>query len=100
MASLENVTVNATRDSIIEFQNSILWADIVHELEAWKLGFNNEMMGIVDEAAKSNPSSASVLLHMGDLNGRQKAVDYMLSLLDVFLSIKGKEEDKANGTEL
>jgi hypothetical protein len=33
---------------------------------------------------------------MGDLNGRQKAVDYLLSLPDVFLQIL---EDKKQPTE-
>ena len=60
---------------------------------AWKEGFRREQDSIVDEAATTNPSTASVLFHMGDLNGRIKAVDYMLSLPDLFLSIL---EDKKN----
>ena len=84
---MEELKVHATKDQIEELKSSVIWNDIVLELESWKHGFNLEMMSIVDEAANSNPSSASVLLHMGDLNGRQKAVDYMLSILDVFLSI-------------
>jgi len=91
---MKQVKVNASRESILEFKKSILWNDIVKELRGWKKGFNIEMLGIVDDAAKENPSTASVLLHMGDLNGRQRAVDYFLSILDVFLSIL--EEDKEN----
>jgi len=78
--------VNTTRDQIEEFKESVLWNDIVNELNDWKEGFNLEMMSIVDNAADENPSTASVLMHMGDLNGRQKAVDYVLGILDVFLS--------------
>ncbi len=84
---MEEVRVHATKDQITELKESVLWNDIVLELESWKKGFNDEMMSIVDESASSNPSTASVLLHMGDLNGRQKAVDYLLSLPDVFLQI-------------
>lgn len=83
-----NLEINATKDQIKELKSSILWADIINELNNWKEGFNAEMMSIVDTSADSNPSTASVLLHMGDLNGRQKAVDYMLGILDVFLSIQ------------
>jgi len=36
-------------------------------------------------------------LHMGDLNGRQKAVDYMLSLLDVFIDILESRKKTNNG---
>ncbi len=87
--------LRTTKDQVEEFKKSILWADIVRELKAWKHGFDTEQRSIVDEAARDNPSTASVLLHMGDLNGRLKAVDYMLSILDVFLSILNtKSEDK------
>ena len=90
---MEGVKVEATRDAIQEFKESILWRDITRELTSWKKGFNLEMLSIVDAAESENPSTASVLLHMGDLNGRQKAVDYVLSILDVFLSIKDDETE-------
>ena len=55
------------------------------------------MMSVVDDAADSNPSTASVLLHMGDLNGRQKAVDYMLSLPDIFLQLLEAKKENGKG---
>lgn len=85
---MNEVSVNATIDQIDALKNSIIWADITNELNAWKHGFALEQQSIVDDAATENPSTASVLLHLGDLNGRQKAVDYMLSILDVFRDIK------------
>ena len=94
------VSVNATKDQIEELKSSVLWSDIVNELENWKEGFNAEMMSIVDDSADSNPSSASILLHMGDISGRINAVNYMASMLDVFLSIletKETEEKETNG---
>lgn len=96
---MEQLTLRTTRDQVEEFKSSILWADIIEELESWKEGFKREMESIVDEAANSNPSSASVLLHMGDLNGRMKAVDYFLSIPDVFLSLMEDKEDKHNKTK-
>ena len=89
-----DMDINATKDQIEEFKSSILWSDIVKELESWKEGFNDEMASIVDNSVDENPSTATVLLHMGDLNGRQKTVDYMISILDVFLSILETKEIK------
>ena len=99
---METMQVRSSREALEEFKSSIIWADIVEELKSWKEGFNREMLSIVDEAEGSNPSTASVLLHMGDLNGRQKAVDYFLSIPDVFLSIineKREEKDGRNKTD-
>ena len=94
------VSINATRDQIEDFKSSVLWSDIVRELESWKESFNAEMMSVVDDSADANPSTASVLLHMGDISGRVNAVNYMISMLDVFLSIletKETEEKETNG---
>jgi len=94
---MEEVRVNATKDQINELKESVLWNDIVNELTMWKQGFNDEMMTIVDDSRDLNSSTAAVLLHMGDLNGRQKAVDYLLSLPDVFLQIL--EDKKSTNKE-
>lgn len=95
---MDNISIRATKQQILDFKESILWKDIVEELTMWKKSFNAEMLSIVDEAASDNPSTATVLLHLGDLNGRQKAVDYMLGILDVFLSIiESKEQENDFG---
>lgn len=91
----EGIEVNSTKAQIEDFKESILWADIVRELEAWSEGFLREQDGIVDEAASTNPSTGSILLHMGDLNGRRKAVQYFVGILDVFLDVKN---DKSKST--
>jgi hypothetical protein len=97
---MEAMQVRVSKEAIEEFKESILWADMVEELKSWKEGFNREMLSIVDDAEGNNPSTASVLLHMGDLNGRQKAVDYFMSLPDVFLSLlEDKKEDKKDGRD-
>lgn len=93
---MEKIIINSTKAKLEEFKTSIIWSDIVNELNSWKTGFEQEMQSIVDEAAENNPSTASVLLHLGDLNGRIKAVNYMLSIPDVFLTILAdkKQEEK------
>ena len=95
---METIQIRTSVEEIEAFKNSILWADLVEELNSWKEGFNREMLSIVDDVAGTNPSTASVLLHMGDLNGRQKAVDYFLSLPDVFISLLMEQrEEKKDG---
>lgn len=91
---MKKMQIYATRDQIEDLKNSVLWNDIVSELETWKEGFGLEQDMIVDNAADTNPSTASVLMHLGDLNGRRKAVDYMLSILDVFLDIIEMQEEE------
>ena len=96
---MDEIKINATLDQIEGLKESIIWKDIVRELRNWKKGFNMEMESIVDNAESNNPSTASVLMHMGDLNGRQKAVDYFISILDVFTDLK-REEIENKKTEV
>ena len=93
MTEEQGVIVGATKGQIKEFKESILWKDFNRELKAWKRGFKLEMETIVDDAETNNPSTASILLHMGDVNGRIKAVDYILSIPDIFLQILEDQKD-------
>lgn len=92
----EQMMIRATRDQIEEFKTSMLWKDIKRELGVWKKGFEQERAAIVDDAADKNLTSATVLMHLGDINGRIKAVDYLLSLPNIFLQIL---EDQVNDSE-
>ena len=100
MESLDLV-VNATCSQVEDFKESILWADIVRELNVWTEGFKRELESIVENSAEGNPSTATVLMHMGDINGRMKAVDYVLSIPDVFIDVinQQKEDKDAERTE-
>ena len=89
----KTITVRATKDQITDFMESLLWEDIKNELVAWKKGFQIEMLGIVEDSTESNPSTATVLMHIGDINGRMKAVDYLLSLPNIFLQILEDQKD-------
>jgi hypothetical protein len=88
------VIVNSTRSQIEDFKSSVLWQDMQRELKFWSEGFNREMKTIVDDAASNNPSTASVLLHMGDLNGRVKSVEYFLSILEIFLDVLDMKKEE------
>jgi len=89
-----NIEVMSSKRQINNLKkNNLVWRDIQNELEVWLDAFEKERSNIVDDAANDNPSTASVLLHLGDLNGRAKAVKYMLSLPDLFLSILEDKKD-------
>lgn len=87
------ITILSTKDSIVDFKESLVWKDIVNELEAWKKGFEYERAAMVDDAATENPSTAAYLLHSGDVNGRIKAVEYMLQIPDIFIQMLEEKEN-------
>lgn len=93
MEEQTGMVVNATKGQIEAFKDSVLWQDICRELDFWTEGFAVEQDVIVDNAAKDNPSTASVLLHLGDLNGRKKAIAYLKQILDVFLDVLEDKKD-------
>lgn len=83
----EAIEINATRLQIEELKESVLWQDLVRELEAWKEGFRREQDNIVNDAAKSHPSTAEVLMHLGHISGCMDAVNYIIDLPDRFLEL-------------
>ena len=87
------LVVNATKAQIKRFKKSILWNDICKELDFWSEGFAVEQDAIVDNAKSDNPSTASVLLHYGDINGRRKTVQYIKQILDVFIDVLEEKKD-------
>lgn len=93
---MTGIVVRATKAQVEEFMESLLWKDIVRELNVWKTGFTQEALAIPDDAADENPSTASVLMHLGSISGRMKAVDYVLGIPELFLSILNEKEDKEN----
>jgi len=91
------VEILSTKLQLKEFKESLIWKDILTELKDWQVGFDIERAKIVDDARDNNPSTASVLMHMGDINGRIKAVNYVSNLPDLFLQIL--ESQKPNDYE-
>lgn len=87
------IRIYATKEQIKEFKKSVIWKDMMREMVMWKKGFDQELKSIVGESEATNPSTASVLLHMGDLNGRVKAVEYILSMPDVFIHLLEQEKE-------
>jgi|LGOV01.1.fsa_nt_gb hypothetical protein len=93
---MEGPKVRATKDQIKEFKDSILWKDIKCELSAWKTICRHEYSQVVNDCIdpKSNRSTASVQMHLGEINGREKAVNYMLSIPNMFLQLLEGDKDE------
>lgn len=84
----------STKRQIRNFKkNSFVWKDIVNEVTKWQEGFDMERANLVNRSKQDNPSTASVLLEMGDINGRIMAANYILNLPDLFLSILEEKSD-------
>ncbi len=85
--------INATKVQIEDFKESILWKDILGELLLWKERAMQEYDSIIDHAIDTNMQTSALLLSLGDINGRRKAVLYFEDILDTLLSIKEQEND-------
>lgn len=100
---LESITVRSTKGDLEEFKRSLIWLDIKRELIAWKKGFESELAGLVDTVARENTSTAALLTHLGSVDGRIKAVNYMLQLPDIFVQVldaqRNEKEEPSPTTE-
>lgn len=85
-------------NDIEDFKKSFIWLDIVDELEelSRKAQLEYDIVGephVDDQGYKVVPNSSETLIHLGDIKGRRKAVNYFLSILDIFLQILEGEKD-------
>lgn len=92
----KEIIVFSTKSQIEDAKESLFWKDIERELKVWQKGFEIERSNIVSEAAEENHSTANILMHMGSIDGRIKAINYLLSLPDIFLQIL---EDQKNDSK-
>lgn len=76
-----------------DFKDSFIWKDLVNTLSAWDKDLDIEHTGIVDSAIEDNATSAKVMLHLGDVSGRRKAIRYFLSIPDVIIEDLKQIED-------
>ena len=96
--------LRSSKSEIEEFKNSFLWLDIVDELTelSKKAQLEYDLVGehhIDDAGYKVVPNSSETLIHLGDIKGRRKAVDYFLSIPDIFLQILEGEKDDSRRNE-
>ena len=92
--------VRSTKAQLKEFSKSFIWEDIVDQLKELRRRAQLEY-DVVGEPHKNDegylvvPNTSETLIHLGDIKGRKKAVDYFLSILDIIaqdLEIQESEE--------
>jgi len=94
MEDSKKMIVRATKEQLKEFMNSILWKDIKRELGQWKTMCRYEYGQVVSDTIDSEGiTTAKVLMHLGDIRGREMAIDYLLSLPTIFLQTLEEKKD-------
>lgn len=92
---VREIMISSTVDQINEFKGSLLWDDIKRELGMWLEGFLHEYGAIADSCMDREENSASALVHIGNIRGREQAIDYLLQLPDMFLELKEDKKDES-----
>jgi len=91
--------IKSTRSQVEEFKESFVWKDIVDELNhlARLAMLEYDIVGephIDDSNYKVVPNSSETLIHLGEIKGRRKAVNYFLSIPDILLQqLEDKQDD-------
>jgi hypothetical protein len=92
--------VRSTKSQLEEFKDSFIWKDIVDELTTLA---NNAQLeyDIVGETHNDDsggivvPNSSETLIHLGDIKGRRKAVNYFLSIPDILIQVLEDNKDES-----
>ena len=98
--------IRSTKIQIEEFKGSFIWLDIVDELNrlAKHSLIEYDLVGEPHADGQGStvvPNTAETLIHLGDIKGRRKAVQYFLSIPDIFLQIiEINEGDKKSQQEV
>lgn len=100
---MEEVIVKSTKSQLEEIKESMFWKDVQDELERLKEELNSEYdfvgepkIETDDEGRRTKiyPSTAEALIHLGDIKGRKKSIEYFLMLPEIFLNIlEGIKDD-------
>ncbi len=88
----KEMKLRATKDSIEEFKNSVLWKDMKRELGIWKKMAGDELMSLAQGC-----SDIKDLTQVARIGGRIEAIEYMLEILNIFIQeIDDARRDEAD----
>ena len=95
---MEEREVRSTKMQIEEFKSSMLWDDFKDELIqlAKNAQLEYDIVGeshVDDQGFKIIPNQSETLIHLGDIKGRRKAVQYFLSIPDILIQILEDKQD-------
>jgi hypothetical protein len=91
--------VRSTKAQLTEFRNSFIWLDIIDELHLLSRQslIEYDLVGephVDDQGFKVVPNTSETLIHLGDIKGRRKAIQYFLNILDVLTQSLELEESE------
>lgn len=89
------VKIRATKSQIEEFKDSVLWEDIIEEMNRWKEMFQRDYDGIANDCVSGEITGSTALVRLGDIHGRGKAIDYFISIPEVFIQILEEKKDES-----
>jgi hypothetical protein len=101
---MKEKVIRSTKAQIKEFTKSFIWLDIVDQLRDLKrrTQFEYDLVGephVDDQGFKIVPNTSETLIHLGDIKGRKKAIDYFLSIPDIIIqALEIEESEKKNKT--
>ena len=83
--------IRSTKTTIEEFEQSMLWQDMLEELDGWisSLQSNEEITGSIIDG---NMNSGAALAKLGYVKGCKEAVERFKMILDILYNIKIEEE--------
>ncbi len=87
------VRIHATRVQIEDFKESLLWQDIKREMKVWQGAAGREYAQVIGNIIAGDSEIENSDMHLGSLYGREKTVEFLLSLPDMFLQILEEKED-------
>ena len=95
---MEEREVRSTKMQIEEFKSSMLWDDFKDELIqlAKNAQLEYDLVGeshVDDQGFKIIPNQSETLIHLGDIKGRRKAVQYFLEIPDILIQILEDKQD-------
>jgi hypothetical protein len=93
--------VLSTKNQLEDFRESLIWKDILAELNRLDERTLLEYGLVGEPHTKDNgqvivPNTSETLIHLGDIKGRRKAVDYFRQILDILI---GEKEENKNDSE-
>jgi len=90
--------IRSTKTSIEEFKESLLWQDILDEIDTWISSLKNphEITGDIIDGNMN--SGAGLALH-GYVKGCKEASERFKIILDILLNLKEEKEDDSGRNE-
>lgn len=98
--------IRSTKSQLEEFKESFLWADICDELNNLSrlAQLEYDLVGepsVNDQGVQTVPNSSETLIHLGDIKGRRKAVNFFLSIPDILIQlVEGVKDEPVNNDEI